>query len=144
MTPPPFVLVEKTKKHLIVFSFLFFSLQLLATYTTFCGIAIQNAQIFEACNKEYERNKVSVMAVYFVRLGDYFSSEACIRCYHDLVSSVHYCHLWTFMDNRWALETRMSLTLIKLRKKTFNLKTGSLVWFKNKTCESINYFSVGN
>lgn len=31
--------------------------RLLATYTTFCGIAIQNAQIFEACNKEYERNK---------------------------------------------------------------------------------------
>ncbi|XP_052829828.1 dual 3',5'-cyclic-AMP and -GMP phosphodiesterase 11A [Octopus bimaculoides] len=31
--------------------------KLLATYTTFCGTAIQNAQLFDACSREYERNK---------------------------------------------------------------------------------------
>ena len=37
---------------------IFWNLQALATYLTFCGIAIHNAQIFEAYSKEYERNKV--------------------------------------------------------------------------------------
>ncbi|GFS07179.1 cGMP-specific 3',5'-cyclic phosphodiesterase [Elysia marginata] len=33
--------------------------KMLATYLTFCGIGIHNAQIFDAYSKEYERNRVS-------------------------------------------------------------------------------------
>ncbi|XP_067686279.1 dual 3',5'-cyclic-AMP and -GMP phosphodiesterase 11A-like isoform X1 [Haliotis asinina] len=37
---------------------------LLATYLTFCGIGIHNAQIFEAYSKEYERNKALLEVVH--------------------------------------------------------------------------------
>lgn len=37
----------------------YFYFQLLSAYLSYCGIAIYNAQIFEAYSKEYERNKVS-------------------------------------------------------------------------------------
>ncbi|XP_061180019.1 dual 3',5'-cyclic-AMP and -GMP phosphodiesterase 11A-like isoform X2 [Saccostrea echinata] len=38
--------------------------KLLGTYLTFCGIAIYNAQIFEAYTKEYERNKALLEVVH--------------------------------------------------------------------------------
>ncbi|XP_048728565.2 dual 3',5'-cyclic-AMP and -GMP phosphodiesterase 11A-like isoform X3 [Ostrea edulis] len=38
--------------------------KLLGTYLTFCGIAIYNAQIFEAYSKEYERNKALLEVVH--------------------------------------------------------------------------------
>ncbi|XP_062584403.1 dual 3',5'-cyclic-AMP and -GMP phosphodiesterase 11A-like isoform X3 [Saccostrea cucullata] len=38
--------------------------KLLGTYLTFCGIAINNAQIFEAYSKEYERNKALLEVVH--------------------------------------------------------------------------------
>nr|XP_022286259.1 dual 3',5'-cyclic-AMP and -GMP phosphodiesterase 11A-like isoform X2 [Crassostrea virginica] len=38
--------------------------KLLGTYLTFCGIAIHNAQIFEAYSKEYERNKALLEVVH--------------------------------------------------------------------------------
>ena len=41
---------------------LFAVFQLLSAYLAFCGIAIHNAQIFEAYSKEYDRNKVSKIA----------------------------------------------------------------------------------
>ncbi|KAI8777981.1 dual 3,5-cyclic-AMP and -GMP phosphodiesterase 11A, partial [Biomphalaria glabrata] len=31
--------------------------KMLATYLTFCGIGIHNAQIFDAYSKEYDRNR---------------------------------------------------------------------------------------
>ncbi|PVD35849.1 hypothetical protein C0Q70_02818 [Pomacea canaliculata] len=37
---------------------------LLATYLTFCGIAIYNAQLFDAYSKEYERNKALLEVVH--------------------------------------------------------------------------------
>ncbi|KAK3800169.1 hypothetical protein RRG08_038008 [Elysia crispata] len=37
---------------------------MLATYLTFCGIGIHNAQIFEAYSKEYERNKALLEVVH--------------------------------------------------------------------------------
>ncbi|XP_033733094.1 dual 3',5'-cyclic-AMP and -GMP phosphodiesterase 11A-like [Pecten maximus] len=40
--------------------------KMLATYLTFCGIAIHNAQIFEAYSKEYERNKALLEVVHDV------------------------------------------------------------------------------
>ncbi|KAL8594527.1 hypothetical protein ACOMHN_028881 [Nucella lapillus] len=40
------------------------SCQLLATYLTFCGIAIYNAQLFDAYSKEYERNKALLEVVH--------------------------------------------------------------------------------
>lgn len=46
---------------IICFSYMF---QLLATYLTFCGIAIYNAQLFDAYSKEYERNKVWLHGFY--------------------------------------------------------------------------------
>ncbi|XP_070174285.1 dual 3',5'-cyclic-AMP and -GMP phosphodiesterase 11A-like [Littorina saxatilis] len=38
--------------------------KLLATYLTFCGIAIYNAQLFEAYTKEYERNRALLEVVH--------------------------------------------------------------------------------
>ncbi|XP_005105678.3 dual 3',5'-cyclic-AMP and -GMP phosphodiesterase 11A [Aplysia californica] len=37
---------------------------MLATYLTFCGIGIHNAQIFDAYSKEYERNRVLLEVVH--------------------------------------------------------------------------------
>ena len=39
---------------------LFSVFQMLAAYLAFCGIAIHNAQIFDAYSKEYDRNKVGL------------------------------------------------------------------------------------
>ncbi|XP_021357085.1 dual 3',5'-cyclic-AMP and -GMP phosphodiesterase 11A-like isoform X2 [Mizuhopecten yessoensis] len=38
--------------------------KMLTTYLTFCGIAIHNAQIFEAYSKEYERNKALLEVIH--------------------------------------------------------------------------------
>ncbi|KAL3837317.1 hypothetical protein ACJMK2_022683, partial [Sinanodonta woodiana] len=37
---------------------------MLTAYLTFCGIAIYNAQIFDAYSKEYERNKALLEVVH--------------------------------------------------------------------------------
>jgi len=48
-----------------VYLLLTLTLQLLSAYLSYCGIAICNAQIFDAYSLEYDRNKVKTLFLYF-------------------------------------------------------------------------------
>jgi hypothetical protein len=51
---------------------IFLLLQLFRKYLTFCGIGIQNAQLFEMSVREFKRNQVSYIGYYIKRKNNYF------------------------------------------------------------------------